>query len=43
MKKEDIEKFKKNIQGISLESISVLNCPDAWMLNIDECSVNDFR
>lgn len=43
MKKELSEELRKRVEGISLKSIPVLNSPDAWMLNIDECSVNDFR
>lgn len=43
MKKEISEELKKRVQGISFKSIPILNSPDAWMLNIDECSVNDFR
>lgn len=43
MKKEFPEELKKRIEGISLKSVPVLNSPDAWMLNIDEYSVNDFR
>lgn len=43
MKKEIPEELKKRVQGISFKSVPILNCSDAWMLNIDECSVNDFR
>jgi hypothetical protein len=41
MKKEFSEELQKRIEGISLKSIPILNSPDAWMLNIDECSVNN--
>ena len=43
MKKELSEKLKKRIEEIYLKSVPILNSPDAWMLNIDEYSVNDFR
>jgi len=45
MKKEEItEELKKRIhQRIPFKSVPTLNSPDAWMMNIDECSVNDFR